>query len=386
MYNLLSVVIICGALSTSKISFASQTPIKVSNRQLLVDGVPFIMKGVCYNPVRKGETEENGLIIASPKAEDLCTIEQDFKMMREAGINTIRTYTPILDRQILNLLSKYKLKTIVPVFSHYPRDNAVETALIINALKNEPSTLIWEIGNEWDLNHFYTHDSTKWRLAHLCHPTSDEVIINRILSSAPVSQELSSQEEMDIIRNLVSVIKEQDNNHPISTNILDPNRTISAPEPTDYNALSDLVDLYGINVYDWLSFGTRFSLWTQLSSKPYYIGEFGADSWNQNNNSYDPSSQDEADKDLLGEVMSNLSAKNQNNILIGGCVFEWNDEWWKDPTGSPDTHDTNGFRPDSGGPFPDHCFTEEWWGIVDIERNPRPSYYAIKKLYTQQSD
>lgn len=386
MYKLAFIVIICVLLCASKNSFASQSTIKVSNRQLLVDGVPFIMKGVCYNPVRKGEAEENGSLIANPKSEDLCVIEKDFKMMREAGINTIRTYTPILDRQILNLLSKYKLKTIVPVFSHYPRDTVVETALIINALKNEPSTLIWEIGNEWDLNHFYTHDSTKWRLAHLCHPTSDEAIINKILSGAPVSQELSGQEEMDIIRNLVLVIKEQDNNHPISTNILDPNRIVSNPNPTDYNTLSDLVDLYGINVYDWLSFGARFAFWAQLSSKPYYVGEFGADSWNQNSNSYDPSSQKEADKALLGEITSNLSATNQNNILVGGCIFEWNDEWWKDPTGSPYTHDTNGFRLDEGGPFPDHSFTEEWWGIVDIERNPRSAYFAIKSLYTQKSD
>ncbi len=49
------------------------------------------MNGVCYNPVRKGANEDNGLITLNPTPEDLVIIEKDFKMMQEAGFNTIRT-------------------------------------------------------------------------------------------------------------------------------------------------------------------------------------------------------------------------------------------------------------------------------------------------------
>ncbi len=325
------------------------------------------MNGVCYNPVRKGANEDNGLITLNPTPEDLVIIEKDFKMMQEAGFNTIRTYRPIIDYRVLSLISKYQLRTIVPLFANYERDKNLNLLLkTVEILKNEPSTLMWEIGNEWNLNHFYTHDFKD--------TTSSDTL------PLKSEKELTNNQCIRIIKHIAKLVRKRDINHPISSVLINSKSIIN---PTEENGCEFLecIDIYGINVYDWLSFGDRFSQWKEMSQKPFYIGEFGADCYNQNNKEYDPLSQQIADKSVVTEILNNLSAKDPDNILIGGCIFEWTDEWWKDPWGFLDTHDTGGYDAGKYGPYPDHFFTEEWWGLVDIERNTREAYYTIQSLF-----
>ena len=54
--------------------------IKVSGRQILVDGVPLHIKGVAWNPVPKGGRHPGDLNFAQ-------FVEQDAKLMQEMGIN-----------------------------------------------------------------------------------------------------------------------------------------------------------------------------------------------------------------------------------------------------------------------------------------------------------
>ena len=61
--------------------------------------------------------------------------------------------------------------------------------------------------------------------------------------------------------------------------------------------------------------------------------------------------------------------------------FEWSDEWWKAP-GSPAIHDVGGAS--NGAFFPDGVANQEWFGIVDIDRKPRPAYGALKESYARR--
>ena len=337
----------------------SRETIKISQRQLIVNGTPFLMKGVCYHPVRKGQTIPDGLMTLHPTKKDLVTIEEDFKMMHEAGINTIRTYEPILDPHILNLLLKYHLRTIVPVCANC-KTGLYDFSSTINTLKNHPSTLIWEIGNEWNYNFFYSTENG---------------------GSGAKGTVLNFKECVTLITELSAYIKTQDSMHPVSTDLGD----LPKNHRGELASLFQSIDLCGINVYDGLTFGNRFQEWKALCDKPLYIGEYGADAFNMLTHSYDPKAQAVATRFLLAEIFKNSSANNPNNVLIGGCIFEWNDEWWKDPKGSPTTHDTGGFKVDHGGPYPDRYFNEEWFGVVDIDRHPRLAYEVMKKLFKPQS-
>jgi hypothetical protein len=61
-------------------------------------------------------------------------------------------------------------------------------------------------------------------------------------------------------------------------------------------------------------------------------------------------------------------------VCAGGMVFEWNDEWWKSDDGGWDEHDTTASW--QNGAYPDPTIQEEWWGLVDIDRNVRQAYTA----------
>ena len=344
--------------------------IQLSGRQLLVDGVPFVMKGVCYSPVKKGMMFPDGLITLNPTPDDLVTIEKDFQLMQQAGINTIRTYLPITNAAVLALLTKYNLRTIIPIcpgYDFYQNLDAIEQN--VELLKNEPSTLIWEIGNEWNLNHFYTYNP---RSSGEDQGTSD----------------LSAQQCLDLIQTVANLVRGHDGAHPVSCDIScpSPSLIVSSAQPNNssqgesgvYQVIPDCVDMIGVNVYHRLDFGSGFKKWNQLTDKPFYIGETGAVAWNANINAEDDDSQALGDRCAAMNIMNNLSAINSSNILVGGCLFEWCDEWWK--SGFPLDHDTTGLTL-ATGPYPGNCYINEWFGILDIDHNPRAAYDAIKSVF-----
>lgn len=312
--------------------------IQIVDQNILLNGEPFFIKGICWNPVPIGGNHPNDLDFEA-------AVEEDARLMSEAGINVIRTYEPITDEDTLDVLYSYGIYVINTVFSY--GGSSVQSAVNhVNNLKHHPAILMWAIGNEWNYNGLYTS--------------------------------YTLLEAKDKINDVAAAIRVADPTHPITT--------IYGYLPSSFTVqtMPD-IDVWGLNVYSGITFGNLFGNWINLSDKPMYLAEYGADAWNANTNSLDEESQAEA-TETLTEVIINLSSGlYPNNYTIGGTIFSFNDEWWKDTEGSLNTQDTGGFAP-GGGPYPDNTFNEEYWGIVDINRNPRLAYYVLQELYVDSEE
>jgi hypothetical protein len=314
---------------------SGKTTVTVSGRGLFVNGVAFHIKGVCWNPVKKGGTQPSGLDFPGAATTDI-------PLMRAAGINAVRTYEALTNRAVLDQLYAagiYVLDSVLPS-AGTSTATAVST---VHGIKDHPAILAWVIGNEWNYNGLYSN--------------------------------LSLADATARVKDAAAAIHAEDPAHPVATPYGE------LPPASQLTALPE-IDLWGLNVYRGISFGTLFQDWAARSGKPMFVSEYGSDAWNANLPGEDDASQAKADQMLTQAIWDQGVANNAAGATVGGTIFEWADEWWKDSSGSASTHDSGGSAP-GGGPYPDSTFNEEWWGIVDIDRNPRPAYDALKAIFTQ---
>lgn len=312
----------------------TETEISVKGRQILVNGEPFQIKGVCWNPVGIGKEHPKDL-------DYIGFAEKDSLLMKEAGINTVRTYEPITDAKVLDKLYENGIYVINTVYS-YGGNDPESAGEIVNQIKDHPAILMWCVGNEWNYNGIYAGLSTK-----------------------------KAEEKINLA---AASIKKADPTRPVTT--------VYGNIPTQkvMSALTN-IDVWGLNIYSGLNFGALFEMWPEISEKPLFLAEYGADSWNARLPGEDQEAQAKAAKELTSLILENSSAKNPDKVCLGGTIFAWADEWWKDGKGSLDQQDVGGIAP-GGGPYPDSVFNEEYWGIVDINRNPKAAYSALQEIYT----
>jgi beta-galactosidase/beta-glucuronidase len=314
--------------------------IALDGRDLLVDGKPFRIRGVNWNPVAKGKTHPAGLDFAG-------FADRDIPLMRAAGINVVRTYEPLQSRAVLDKLQAAGIRVFSTVYGWWEDEPSIASDRV-NVTKDHPAILAWVIGNEWNYNRLYSQGSKE--------------------------PPLTVAETRARLNSAAAAIKAADGQHPIST---------------IYGELDGLaetiqsmpdIDIWGVNAYRGISFGDLFQRFAALSTKPLYLGEYGADAYDSRGaGKVDLMTQAEATTQLTQELIDHYVGKS-GGVTLGGFVFEWADEWWK--AGMPDTQEVGGVAP-GGGPYPDATFNEEYWGLVDIDRNARPAYDALKALYAK---
>ena len=65
-------------------------------------------------------------------------------------------------------------------------------------------------------------------------------------------------------------------------------------------------------------------------------------------------------------------------------MFSFTDGWWK--AGNPSTQDVGGWALNSSGVPYDRTPNEEYWGMVDLERNKKQKFDIIKLKYKSISE
>ena len=307
------------------------TEVSVVGRQVRRGDVPIHMKGVAWSPVALGE------VPWTHGADFLGTVEEDALLMADAGVNVVRTYGPITDLEVLDVLWEHGISVMMTIFYGYD-ETARSATTEMCALKSHPAILGWVVGNEWNYNN--------------------------------LGRDVSFDEATRAVREVVDELLINDKTRPVMT-------VYGGLPSTQTLAQLSNVSIWGTNTYPGESFGGLFDSWAGRSNKPLVVAEYGSDAWDARVNDENEDMQARFVTSLTEELYDHSSLY-ADGVCAGGFVFEFNDEWWKYGSGNPGVHDTSSSW--QNGTYPDPDIHEEWWGLVRIDRTPREAYYAYAAL------
>ncbi|MEW6419257.1 MAG: LamG-like jellyroll fold domain-containing protein [Nitrospirota bacterium] len=355
--------------------FRQPTPVTIEGRQLLVNGNPLTIKGVGYSPVPIGDDPETTSPYGDYFTSDYSNIyDRDLPLLRQMGANTVRlwgwnnnaNHIDFLDKAYnggvdpIYVIAGYWINGGLDIDPNSPANVREQLKAgfreMVAACKNHPAILMWAIGNELNADWMYGND------------------LNNLFS---------------LINEMAEEAHAEDPNHPVTTPLADINliNTIST-----YNAFVPSLDIWGANIYRGNTFGSLFSEYNEVSSKPLVILEYGIDAYdNVHGNEYEnignPYQADYAEA-LWKEIEAN------SDTCIGGSIMAYSDEWWKGkystdpgcPDNNPTFHSTCGYPSTS---HPDGYSNEEWWGIMRTVDNgtnpdimePRAVYYRLHSIW-----
>lgn len=305
--------------------------VTVKDRQIFVNDSSYIIKGICYHPVPKGSSKRS-----------FNNLEEDLALMLEAGINTIRVYEPINDETVLDKIDKAGLKVIIGFGYNQKGNFDIFSGTFIDYVqtyKNHNAILMWELGNEYNYHPEWFHGNVKnWYKA---------------------------------MNKAANLIQKNDSSHPVATAHGDlPDEIALSMNPN--------IDVWGMNVYRSINPETIFKEWQKVSSKPMYLSETGADSYMQVAKAgYKQGVNEKAQADATAIILKSIFQG--QDICSGVTLFSFTDGWWK--AGNNTIQDIGGTAPNSTGVPYDGSPNEEYWGIVDIDRNKKEAFYIVKKFY-----
>lgn len=366
--------------------------LKNGHYQLEVNGKPFMIKGVCYNPVPIGQTHDYDFWNDSFEPW-----KEDGALMKKAGVNTVRFYQcgedlEAVKKVIRDLYHEDGVYTMMGSwlkFWNYPApfyddekfraDVKQEVLSMVKALKDEDGILCWVLGNE---NNF--------SFSGKINPWSSERIER--IKDARERLRAKAQAYYSLVNELACAIHKIDPDHPV---------VMGNGELAYLDVASEAapdIDIVGCVIYRGKTFGNVFSSLKKIYDKPLVFIEFGSDAYNACKKREDEDMQAFFLESQWSEIYDNIAGSPDGaGNCLGGVMFEWSDEWWKHKdydSAAWFMHDTES-NWSNGSYYLDikaernMNMNEEWFGIVKLEKNeagadqrvPRKSYYAIRQFW-----
>jgi hypothetical protein len=363
------------------------------NYQLLIGKKPFLVKGVCYNPIPIGGNHEYDWW-SDPARPWMA----DGKLMRDMGINTVRIYQVPQDpervRQVIrDLYENYGIRTILghwlgfweypcPMYGCAEFHERIKKEILemVNLYKDEPGVLLWILGNE-----------NNYSCMGQVNPWSTEEIDKE---PDPQKQKaMRAKIYYSFVNELAQEIHKIDTQHPVA---LGNGELIGLEFAAQY--CRDL-DLVACIIYRGKTFGNLFRSLRATFDKPVLLSEFGADAYDAYLNREDQNMQAFFLESQWQQIYQNVAGNKEGaGNCVGGVMFEWTDEWWKHNESNSESwsaHDT-GSGWSNGSYYFDikakdnKNMNEEWFGIVALseeiegglnKRTPRKAYYVIREFW-----
>lgn len=298
---------------------------------LLLPKKPDIIKGVTYD-------------LKYPKVSHYSQIprqvfENDFKLMKEAGINTIRLYG-MPPEFLLDLADKYNIKVIETVV--FPGDwTDFNSPYQLQALKREAIRNMTR-----DMNRECIYAWSIWNDAPWTYGTGKGDVIRNY----------GKEKVSAFLKEIYEAVKKHDPLRPVTA------ATLTIDE--DAKSLgADFLDILGYNEYlgisDWRNgcydpelakkMVDELAAISKKYKKPVFVAETGCSTyWTT-----------EIQEDVIADQIAKV-----DNRLLGIVLFQWADDWSK--SGDKDVQNDD---------------VEEHWGIVKGSREVKGGYYAAKRLF-----
>ena len=357
--------------------------------KLLVDDNSYYIKGMVWGYIPIGENYAYNLW-AKSEEHIKNVLEHEFNLMKEAGVNTIRSFGSIPPKWVTYIYRKYGIMTIMnhlagrygytingawkPTLDYSDKitrqvlkENIID---FINKYKDTPGVLMFALGNENN----YSLEWTSFEIENL--PEGE-----RYKEKAKYLYSLYDE--------IIKDGKEIDPNHPFA---------IVNGDIQYLGLVAEYcknLDILGVNAYRGASFTDMWERVDKELNLPVMLTEFGSDAFDALENEEDQTSQAKIVKSNWQEIYNKSYGNGEEGNSIGGLQFEWRDEWWKyKQDENLFVHDRHASWSNGGYSFDFiagvNNMNEEWFGICRMgepnqagvyEAEPRMAYYVLKEIW-----